>query len=390
MRILFALLIISFVANAANAADVNDYIKDASSKEEDQDKEFQPSVYFRGDFNIFYDRLFSDKTPSKTFFFTKSDSVIDLNLTEYFTIHTKFDIDKIRGSSLSGGTFNLEKESLFYGTSILTKELSLQLNLKKVKINVGKISPSFAAGSERRSDVFYDGWYGVSGTFLNESYRVEEKLGISLTLPIMERENAVLRLETAIFTNDNSILYRRPFFIKRQMLGFTVPYGEKRLAGSSKSLKSHLVSLQGFVGPTSNDVISFNLGFKNQFLENDGKPETGTSAALQYTRTLFDDVRLSGFSEITFISNAYGIEKLKERYMTFSVFGTFSLIKAGYVKNDYSSYGATKNKVKFSEYFIGFDVPRTEFSFFVSRKFYDTSNDHYSGLGFSIRYRINK
>ena len=167
-----------------------------------------------------------------------------------------------------------------------------------------------------------------------------------------------------------------------------MPIGNKRLAGDAKNLSSHAVSMQGFFGLSNRDVISFSLGYKKQFSKHDAA-EQGYVGALQYTKTFLDDFNISTFGELGKISNSYAIEGYDERYITYSISGSAAGFVIGALQNRYKAdYNNTTKKINLTEYFIGFEVPKTELGFFLSRKEYKVNGQSLDGFGVNIRYRI--
>jgi hypothetical protein len=263
-------------------------------------------------------------------------------------------------------------------------------NFNKSKIYVGKISPKFGAGSERWSDTFYDTWYGISGTFLNQGYILDEKLGLLFSVDIMSLEDVKIKFQSAFFRNDNSRLYKKPFLKDREIEGLVVPNGfSRREAGSTTALKSHSINVEGFVGLTNRDVVAFSVGYKNQFSDTLDASEKGLSLSTQYTITFLDDLTLSIFGENTTIWNAFAIKDFRENYNTLSLSSSFAGFKFGIVQNYYrGKYQDKANNISLNEYFIGFEVPKTELGFFVARKNYSQKYEDLSGFSINIRYRI--
>jgi hypothetical protein len=317
-----------------------------------------------------------------------------MNFNRNFAIHTNFALEKTKGNNFSpfGLLYNNKNEGIFYGTSLTTKELSLFFDFDRTKIYLGKIEPKFAGGSERGSDFFYENWYGISGTFLNQGYILDEKIGLLLDVAVIEREDVRIVFQGSVFTNDNTDLYKKPFFEKRQIEFLVTPPGQtKRQAGSA--IINYAVSMQGFVGLSKRDVISFGVGYKNQSSSdsNNDISEQGFSLTSQYTRTFFDDLTLSLFAENVEIWNAYTLSGFRETYNTIGVSSGFAGIRVGLLQNYYKSkYQNSSNKITLNEYFIGFEVPKTELGFFVSYKQYKmpANIENISGFGFNIRYRV--
>lgn len=387
--ILFALHFVLTV----NAQSVKDYIEGTKEKAEYKDKSFYPSVRFDIKSEAFFDSLSHSegKKESAKPLYLKSNLLLDINFNRYFTIHTDFALEKIKGSSFRASTLNLMKdEGILYGTSLTTKELALQFNVERAKISVGKIAPRFLAGNERWSEFFYDTWYGVSGTFFNEAYILEEKLGVKINVLLVENAVSKVNFEASAFTNDNTNLFKKPLFEKRQISNFLVPEAERRYAGDANNLKSHSLSIWGFLGLSKRDVLSFALAYKEQLSDNGRQAERGYGATLQYTRTFFEDFTISVFGEYARIRNAYAVDKFSERFITGSVSTSFAGFSVGYLMTHYrSSVASLDKKVKFSEYFLGFEVPKTNFGVFIARKSYNLPNDdEISGFGLNLRYRI--
>ena len=180
-------------------------------------------------------------------------------------------------------------------------------------------------------------------------------------------------------------LYKKPFFEKRQILGFVTPFTDTRVAGDKIS---HALSLQGFVSLTSRDIVSFGIAYKNQ-ASDEYSTERGFVFDGQYTRTFFNDLTLSLFSEAAFIENAYAIDGVKERFFTNGISSSFAGFKIGAVQNNYRiKIDGTDATLKALEYFIGFEIPKTELGFFINYKQQDVNSSDYSGFGLNVRYRI--
>ena len=391
MKISIITFFLGFIFAAFNAfADVKSYVKSNSYVVEEENSKFYPYVYFDSKIEGFYDKLKSDANGANNFFYTFSYLTIDTRFNKVLGIHTNFSLEPIKGTNFNPSSIDgaFKSESPFYGTSLLTKELSVFFEFQRVKMYLGKIQPRFGAGSERTSDYFYDSWYGISGTLLNQGYQLDEKLGFLVDIELFSRENAKVALQAAFFTNDATELYKKPFFTERQINGFVVPIGNKRLAGDAKNLSSHAVSMQGFFGLSNRDVISFSLGYKKQFSKHDAA-EQGYVGALQYTKTFLDDFNISTFGELGKISNSYAIEGYDERYITYSISGSAAGFVIGALQNRYKAdYNNTTKKINLTEYFIGFEVPKTELGFFLSRKEYKVNGQSLDGFGVNIRYRI--
>jgi hypothetical protein len=375
--------------NISYAENIKNYINANSSASTKEVKQLYPFVYFDFKGEVFYDRLSLEDENPMNFFYTQSELLINLNLNRFLTIHTNFGVEKIKGSFFTPSSlveFD-EKEKAFAGTSLTMKELSMRFNFDRILIDVGKISLNFGGGNERWSDYFYDIWYGVGGTFLNQGYALEEKIGFKVNALAVDQSQAKINFEISAFSNDNTVLFKKPFFVKRQIEGFAVPEGNKRNAGSAKSLKSYATSVKGFIGFSQRDILSFNFGYRRQGSE-EGAGEHGASATAQYTIIFFDDLVLSAFGEGVKIWNAYAIDGFSEKYLTASLAAGFAGLKLGIVKNDYTGkLQDFEKKIKFMEYFIGFEVPKTNLGLFLSRKEYK-GNSSFSGFGMNVRYRI--
>lgn len=375
--------------NISYAENIKNYINTNSSVSAKEVKQLYPFIYFDFKGEVFYDRLTLESENPMNFFYTQSELLINLNLNKFLTIHTNFGLEKIKGSFFTPSSFDRfeEKQNAFEGTSLTAKELSVRFNFDRISIDVGKMSLNFAGGNERWSDDFYDIWYGIGGTFLNQGYALEEKVGFKINAVAIDQTDAKVTFEIGAFSNDNTVLFKKPFFVKREMEGFTTPEDGKRKAGSAKYLKSYATSIKGFVGFMRRDVLSFNLGYRKQASE-DGILEQGASATAQYTIIFFDDLAVSAFGEGVKIWNAYAIDGFDEQYITGSLAAGFAGLKFGIVKNDYQSKVRDfKNKIKFTEYFVGFEMPKTNFGIFLARKEYE-GNSALSGFNMNVRYRI--
>lgn len=382
------------------AADINDYLGSNYHISSIESKLVYPYIYFIGRTEVFYDKMFPVEQGDKTnFLYTKTDLLTDLNLNAHFTIHTNFSLEKIKGSNFAGGAFSLfPGENPFYGTSLITRELAGQFKYERTLIRLGKIAPLFAAGSDRENEMFYEGWYGISGTFLNESYRLEEKLGIEVNMSLFEEENSKIKLQAAAFTNDNTNLFKKPFLARREIIGFIVPdvttafpdMPRKRMAGSAHNLKSHSIALQGFTSLNSRDALSFSFGYRSQYASLSYPSEKGYGISVQYIKVLFNDLILGIFGEGATVRNAYSIPNFHEYYLTGGAALSFAGFKGGYVRNNYQNNFFNK-KVAFIEYFLGFEFPGSGVAIFLAKKQYKFAselNPGFSGFGINIRFKI--
>jgi hypothetical protein len=393
LKTLKFLLIFALVCLANAYSNINSFVKSTSNDTEKSKAPLYPFIYFDLKTEGFFDSLKSKEKDKASLFYTQSDLQLDLNLNRYFSIHTNFALQKIKGAILTPTYLlnqTLEGEKPFFGNSLLTKELSLFFNFNRSKIYIGKISPKFGAGSERWSKVFYNTWYGISGTNLNQGYALDEKLGFLFDVEIISFEDALIRFQGAFFRNDNSKLYKKPFFTNRDIEKTITPLGfKKRQAGNTVALKSHSLNIDGFFGLSNRDVISFGVGYKNQFSDDLSTSERGFSTSAQYTKTFLDDLVFSIFAENATIWNAYAINDFKENYNTVSLSSSFAGFRVGVLQNYYrGKYQDDTSNIEFREYFIGFEIPKTEFGFFVSRKEYSKKNNDLSGFSVNIRYRI--
>jgi hypothetical protein len=366
-------------------ANIKSYIETTKSEYQETSKNLYPFVYF--DFKteiLFNNDEILNKEEKRNTLFSESNLILDLNFNQNFAIHTDFEITKIKGETFTPTSLLQEQPSkgIFYGQSLLTKELSALFTFNKAKIYIGKISPRFSAGNERWSEIFYDSWYGISGTFLNKGYALDEKLGIKTNVEIFSSDIAKLEFQGAIFKNDNTALYKKPLMEERDR-----PNWGKRQAGNTVSIKSHSLGFQGFVGLSSRDAISFSIAYRSQFSDDISGSEKGFSTAIQYNKTFFDDLILTIFAENVTIWNAYLLNKetsLKEDYNTISLSLSFAGFRVGGLQNYYKGLA----RIRLTEYFIGFEVPKTNLAFFVSKRDYRLPEKNISGLGFNIRYRI--
>jgi hypothetical protein len=382
----FFILIFLFVQSTF-ASNIKELINQTVSVPPLKDKHLYPHVYFDMKAEVFYNKLSSSNAEidGQSLLYTKSDLTLDLNTNEYFTIHTQFGLEKIKGFGFAPAAFNVnkKKESIFYGTSLTAKELTARFNFDRVKFDIGKFGPIFGAGSDRGNDFFYENWYGISGTEINEGYALEEKIGAKLNVSIIERNDTKVNFELSAFTNDNSTLYNKPFFVEREIENFTVPLVNKRLAGSANGLKSHSASLQGFYGFADRSILSLGLGYRGQFSSENNVFESGAVLSGGYTKIFFDDLVISSFAEWAKITNAYGLKNFDERYLTGSFSAGFAGVKLGILRNYYRGELGT---LALNEIFLGFEVPKTELGFFISRKEYSVQK--LSGFAMNIRYRI--
>jgi hypothetical protein len=391
-KLIFIILSVGVFANVFAENDVKSYLGRNTQYNDSQpeNSKFYPFIYF----DLKTEALYQD-IGNNNFFSINTELLTDLHWNDYFGFHTNFGLEKIRGNQFTPISFQHsdKKESFLYGTSLTAKELSVMFNFNHTKFYLGKIAPKFGAGSERWSDFFYSNWYGISGTFLNKGYTLEDKLGILLDVAVVERENLRIQFQASIFTNDDTKLYKEPFFVEREIAGALVPVGQTtRWAGSEKNiLQSQSASVQGFVGVTSRDIISFAVGFKNQAsaLKYSNATETGFSISGQYTKILLDDLKLSIFLEHVNIWDAYSIKGYSENYFTGGLSASFGGVVVGTVYNNYSSsLNKLDKKIKMLEYFIGFEVPKTELAFFLSQKSYNLPSGNKKGFAVNMKYRI--
>ncbi len=391
-KLIFIILSLGMFANVFAANDVKSYLE-RNTKYDDSNPEnskFYPFIYF----DLKTEALYQD-IGDKSFFNVNAELLTDIHLNDYFGLHTNFGLEKIRGNQFTPISLQHsdKKESFLYGTSLTAKELSVMFNFNQTKFYLGKIAPKFGAGSERWSDFFYSNWYGISGTFLNKGYALEDKLGILLDVAVVDRENLRIQFQASIFTNDDTKLYKEPFFVEREISGAFAPVGQTtRWAGSAKNIfQSQSASVQGFLGLTPRDLVSFSAGFKNQASASKygNIDETGLSLSGQYTRILLDDLKASIFLEYVNIWDAYSIKGYSEKYFTGGLSASFAGVVVGAVYNNYrSSLNSADTTVTMLEYFIGFEVPKTELAFFLSQKSYDLPSGDKKGFAVNMKYRI--
>ena len=209
------LTLVSF--NAAFASNIKSVIKSNENTTTKEDRNIYPFIYFDLAMEGFYDKMKVDGGGWQDRFSTEGTLLIDINLNQNFGIRSKSKIEKIKGEPqnsliLFDNDYLKRYETPFFGTSLTTQELSLFFRFDRASFFLGKIEPKFGAGSERRSDIFYEDWYGISGTKINSSYDLDEKLGISAKIHALDSDNAKVVFEASLFKNDSSNLYKKPFF----------------------------------------------------------------------------------------------------------------------------------------------------------------------------------
>jgi hypothetical protein len=334
--------------------------------------------------------IFIDSFQSKSLIYTQSALDINLNFSTIFGLHSKFGLEKIKGTTFY--PLNLEyhdinyENKLFYGHSLTAKEFSLFFDFNNTRFYLGKITPHFGVGSERVSEIFYQSWYGISGTFLNQGYALNDKFGLIVDVDAINFDYLKIKFQASLFANDSSTLYSKPFFINREIEDSVTLNGQKKRWPGSDSIKSHALSLQGFFAFTQNDILSFNFGYKNQFSKFNGINEVGLTGALQYNKILFNDIIITLFGEYTQILDSYSVSSFDEVYRTLSLSSSFKGIKIGILQNYYHSNNSST--ITLLEYFIGFQVPETKLSFTIARKQYKNFNQNNSGFGFNMNYQI--
>ena len=333
-----------------------------------------------------------------------SNIEIDFNFNDHLSVvsstaFANFEDAPNSVHALNGVLNNSNKISTPFGNTFLPRVLALSIHGKHTDFLIGKIVPNTAPGASMHFYKFNMDWTGVSGTFLNSAYKNTNKIGMQIFSDLKLTTNSEQAIEIAIFQSDK--------FANEGVLGEVKSFGylypanlrnkieENNIASNTSipsSLSLLLVNKVNHVYTNSSLVMSVYL--RSQGINKDVNNLSGETTYIFSTQyeEMIDKLKLGAFGEIGSVANAYGIEGLRQSFVTASLYARFERFVVSVILNNYKASEVVdlnigKSYISQSQLALGYDFSNAFKLRFGVKKIADkVSNIRANGVGIVLYY----